>query len=1097
MCLVLAGNIIAQSSDPTQLPDIVPPSPEAASFAKFSDVPVSHYTGLPQISIPFHNIDVDGQVFPVGLSYHARGIKVEEIASSVGIGWTLNAGGAITRQQRGNAADEYPYDGYLNNEVYKDFFTNHSTRSTAYNELLNGKYDMLPDIFHVQAPGLSAKFFLNQLTSEFILQAYDDIDIQYFMENGKIGSFVVTNSDGFKYYFGKSQDNARLARDLEEVVANYSYSADGVQDKNSNNETFRVYNSWKLMDVVSPKGEIVNFYYALDQYPPSFFRRSYDKLDMGTKIPTAYFNEVRSTQHYLEKIIAPNTHVEFIPSTTGRLDLQNAHALSTVKFFNKSGLVRSYDLAYHYNDAIDDSNQLYHLETSEDAADKRLMLSSVTERGKDGVGKPPYVFEYDPTPLPNRFSNSQDYWGYYNGANNGRYLTFFDYGSTSIDRTVNQEKSLAGMLVSIKYPTGGSTSFSYEHNRAKPDGEIENLFFQNPNPATEENFSVGLSHMEHVDYYNGISYEKLFTIGEGINGKVATDVSFSNQQGCYSTYFGAGCKFRVFIYQGGLLVKELFIGQIEFTLAAGDYNLVVEPQGSHDPFNMDDAFSVSLNWKEQIQSNTADVLYTSGKRIKRIDNYDSNQNLVSFKEYEYKRTNGDCSGAVLGMPNFYTINQTKSTDGTIVLEPDGAVPGSPLSTGQGNSIGYGMVTEYYGDTVNNVGKIEYEFSLTKDNQGYMKYPYHLPNDNEWLRGLPLLIRNYRKNADGNYSMVKSIDNTFLYGDIIAQSSQGGEGLMLVDEATEKHFLENDAGDLYNWTSTRYRFPLAIFFNSEDYWDPVDGSGIMYKAFYTTGGTVDKVSTVETTYDGTNPIVTTIDYDFNYSKHYQNSQTRTSTSDQDPLIQTIVYPPDIAVRTNAEERLKQNNRLVPIEVKSYKDYNNDNIPATGELISTVKNKYKNVDKITEIETISVAKKDGESENRVVYHRYDSSGNPMEISKTDGPHIVYLWGYEDQYPIAKIENATFAEIASALGISASTLENYNESNLSSINTLRTSLAEASVTTYIYDPLVGLTSITDPRENTTYYEYDSFNRLEFVKDKDGNIISENKYNYKGSTN
>jgi len=52
---------------------------------------------------------------------------------------------------------------------------------------------------------------------------------------------------------------------------------------------------------------------------------------------------------------------------------------------------------------------------------------------------------------------------------------------------------------------------------------------------------------------------------------------------------------------------------------------------------------------------------------------------------------------------------------------------------------------------------------------------------------------------------------------------------------------------------------------------------------------------------------------------------------------------------------------------------------------------------------------------------------------------------------------------------------------------------VTTYTYDPLIGVTSVTDPRGYTMYYEYDEFQRLEFVKDEDGNIYSENQYNYK----
>jgi uncharacterized protein RhaS with RHS repeats len=52
---------------------------------------------------------------------------------------------------------------------------------------------------------------------------------------------------------------------------------------------------------------------------------------------------------------------------------------------------------------------------------------------------------------------------------------------------------------------------------------------------------------------------------------------------------------------------------------------------------------------------------------------------------------------------------------------------------------------------------------------------------------------------------------------------------------------------------------------------------------------------------------------------------------------------------------------------------------------------------------------------------------------------------------------------------------------------------VTTYTYLPLVGVSTITDPKGDIITYSYDSFGRLEFVKDKSGNILSENQYNYK----
>jgi YD repeat-containing protein len=66
---------------------------------------------------------------------------------------------------------------------------------------------------------------------------------------------------------------------------------------------------------------------------------------------------------------------------------------------------------------------------------------------------------------------------------------------------------------------------------------------------------------------------------------------------------------------------------------------------------------------------------------------------------------------------------------------------------------------------------------------------------------------------------------------------------------------------------------------------------------------------------------------------------------------------------------------------------------------------------------------------------------------------------------------------------------------LNALRTnvSLANAMITTYTYKPLIGVSTITDPKGDKMSYEYDTLNRLKWVKDKAGNILSENQYHYK----
>ncbi|SFF57514.1 hypothetical protein [Thermoflexibacter ruber] len=55
-------------------------------------------------------------------------------------------------------------------------------------------------------------------------------------------------------------------------------------------------------------------------------------------------------------------------------------------------------------------------------------------------------------------------------------------------------------------------------------------------------------------------------------------------------------------------------------------------------------------------------------------------------------------------------------------------------------------------------------------------------------------------------------------------------------------------------------------------------------------------------------------------------------------------------------------------------------------------------------------------------------------------------------------------------------------------------AMMTTYTYEPLVGVLSITDPNNTSAYYVYDEFQRLKMVKDQDGNILQKTQYHYKG---
>ena len=63
---------------------------------------------------------------------------------------------------------------------------------------------------------------------------------------------------------------------------------------------------------------------------------------------------------------------------------------------------------------------------------------------------------------------------------------------------------------------------------------------------------------------------------------------------------------------------------------------------------------------------------------------------------------------------------------------------------------------------------------------------------------------------------------------------------------------------------------------------------------------------------------------------------------------------------------------------------------------------------------------------------------------------------------------------------------------IDDVRIHPKDVLVTTYTYEPLIGITSSTDPAGTSTYFEYDEFGRLKHIKDQDKNILQKSEYQY-----
>lgn len=137
--------------------------------------------------------------------------------------------------------------------------------------------------------------------------------------------------------------------------------------------------------------------------------------------------------------------------------------------------------------------------------------------------------------------------------------------------------------------------------------------------------------------------------------------------------------------------------------------------------------------------------------------------------------------------------------------------------------------------------------------------------------------------------------------------------------------------------------------------------------------------------------------------------------------------------------------------------------------------------------------------IKYDQYDSKGNLQQYTTKDGISTSIIWGYKKTQPIAKIVGATYAQVQSLvtniINNSDADVDIDTEQKLiKSLDSLRkdSNLSHYQVTTYTYDPLIGMTSVTPPSGIRESYRYNSINKLEKIVDINGNIVKDYNYHY-----
>ena len=154
-------------------------------------------------------------------------------------------------------------------------------------------------------------------------------------------------------------------------------------------------------------------------------------------------------------------------------------------------------------------------------------------------------------------------------------------------------------------------------------------------------------------------------------------------------------------------------------------------------------------------------------------------------------------------------------------------------------------------------------------------------------------------------------------------------------------------------------------------------------------------------------------------------------------------------------------------------------------------------INNVPAITSAKEETDKElNKNYSYRYDKEMNPVEVTLQNTESTVYLWGYNYSYIIAAIKNIKYDTLVSRVGATQiDQLCSASTPSISILEQLRTILSDCEVTTWLHDPSIGIIQKTDPNGLNTYFEYDSFNRLQYVRNHNREIVNKNEYHYSTS--
>jgi hypothetical protein len=1120
------------SYDNAAPPIVIPPSPAAAALFHDIDVPIDYYTGVQKLSIPIYTVKLGALQVPISLHYRANGIKVEEDAGWTGLQWDLDAGGAVGRSIIG-FPDEDPNIGYRRTAAYlgmpnpSDFnginawFDNFSEDNCNQYTLSLGKtMEMTPDNYFINLCGNSGRLFFDQNDSPY-LSPFKPWKIS----GNEASGYTVVTDDGTTYILQLAENSTNTVETLP-------------SDDHSTPVTGNT--SWYLTQIISANGtDTINLSYKAVSYSvPSYippetisipWSNQTSPCGVGTPSGDHTWTYITHsvTGYILSSISTRNQRVDLI-SNANRSDIPDGssgmpYKLDSIRVFaiapgSPDVLLRKWVFNYDY----------YNKGAA--AVTQRLRLLSLIESDPAANLPLQYSFTYHDSTLPAKTSMAQDEWGFYNGKNGNSTMipTYTDPNgvvTTLADRSVDTTKASLGLLTSIRYPTGGTTSFEYESNRW---GKADSLL------ATASQ----TAHTAFVGYASPSYDQETFTVPWGQYVTIQTEIHEpTNMAGeGFVQLFAAGSSTPLFT---GQTISNLYTTTM--WLDAGTYNITA----TKGDFETQVSALIRVMW----QVNTPAPYVgnpVGGARIKRMVQSDGTTTIV--KRFTYLLSDSVSSGRSLGTSVYSSLEyvpQICSTDGgnyvagkwTMYAQHSTSV--TALGSVHGGNVAYTKVTVLDGDNGEN-GWEEYYYNFI-DDIGGGGYPYAPPASFDDVRGL--LVQKLVFRSDG--SLVQNTANTYSvntdHGDPNFRSIYGVKTGALLRGTT---FDANGCPAGLGWEFS------SRLYQMDQFWPTL-------------------YSTAQTLYSSTgNDSITTTTY-FSYDTlNTQVAKKAMLTSKTDSLITYTTFADGVPGNPVCAEMLNRNMLSVPIESDEYR-----NASFVAKKITNFALFPGGGNQMVLPSTVQLQHAGGILETRLLLNKYDRWGNLSTENKSADAIHTYLYDYQNVYPIAEVVNADSSDVAYTSfeadgtgnwSLSGGTVNNtqaitgtnsYQNGTISKsglnpattyivsywsqngaysipgtisgypqqgktisyhtpawtlyvhkvtgqstitvnatghIDELRLYPSTAQMTTYTYDPLVGMTTQMDAGSRATYYEYDGLQRLKRIRDQDYNILKTIDYAY-----